>query len=141
MLHRIRSDRLDRFCWANGGSTSSLHTGPCIDPGSREQSCTEGTTFFRFEPFDRLIVDISLNLPPQRATSSTSAETDGLNGYPKLLEECEGVLEAERDAFEHCADEVTKGMRRGDTDKCGTCVGIEVWRALTEEIRRPQHSL
>jgi hypothetical protein len=126
---------------ADGCVTRGFDRGPGADAGSGQEGCTEGSAFFGFEEFDRVAVDVGLDLTPERAAGSATTETDAADGDAELFEECEGVAEAEGDAFEDGADEVSAGVGGGDADEGGAGAGVEVRGAFAEEVGSPEESV
>src|SRR5581483_8840357 len=91
--------------------------------------------------FDRVVVDVGLNLSPERAAGAAAAEADFFYGDAELVEEGEGVLQGEGNAFEDGADEVREGGGGVDADEGGAGIGVEVRGALAEEVRRPEETV
>jgi hypothetical protein len=60
----------------NGGGASSVHGGPHARANRGEKSCPVGGAFFGCDEFDRMTIDVGLNLAPERRTRATSAETN-----------------------------------------------------------------
>src|SRR5580658_3204848 len=126
---------------ADGGFAGGGDGGPRSDAGSGEQCGTEGSAFFGFEDFDGVVVNVGLNLAPERAAGSAAAEADLFDGNAELMEEREGVFEREGDAFEDSADVVRAGGRGGDADEGGAGVGVEVGGAFAEEVGCPEEAV
>ena len=66
-----------------------------------------------------MAVDVGLNLSPEGAAGSATAQADGFDGDVKFAEEGEGVAEAEGYSFEDGPDEVGAGVGGGDADESG----------------------
>ena len=126
--------------WTVSAHASST-LGHASDADRGQQRRAECATLLGGEQFHRLAVDIGLDLPPERAARSASAETDLRNGNLQFGEQGKRVAQAEGDALHHRADEVGARVRGGDADECGAGLGVEVRRALSEEVRRPEHSI
>src|SRR5580658_7098302 len=88
-----------------------------------------------------MVVDVGLDLAPEGTTGATAAEADLFDGNAEFMEEREGVFEREGDAFEDGADVVRSRGGGGDTDEGGAGVGVEVWRALAEEVGCPEQAV
>src|SRR5580704_7040445 len=61
---------------ADGGFASGGDGGPGADSGSGKKGGAEGSAFFGLENFDRVVVDVSLDLSPERAAGAATAEAD-----------------------------------------------------------------
>ncbi len=139
--HRGGMSRSDGLSGADGGLTGSFDRGPGTDAGAGEEGCTEGTAFLGFEEFNGVVVDVGLDLPPERTAGTTATEADAVVGDTELGKEGEGVLEREGDTFKDSADEVSAGGRCGDADEGGADGGVEVGSAFSEEVRRPEETI
>ena len=84
---------------------------------------------------------IGLNLSPERTARAAAAETYAANGNAKFGKQGEGIAQTVGNAFEHGTREVRLAMGRGESDKCGTDIGIKVRGTLAEEIGRPENSV
>src|SRR5581483_5868149 len=126
---------------ADGGVAGCGDGGPGVDAGAGEQGCAEGSAFFGFEDFDGVVVDVGLDLAPERAARAATAEANFFYGNTELAEEGEGVLQGEGDAFEDGADVVGKGGRGVDAREGGAGVGVEVRGALAEEVGCPEEAV
>ena len=122
-------------------SQAAATEGHASDAGSGEQRGAEGSALFGFEDFDGVVVDVGLDLAPERAASAAAAEADFFDGNAEFAEEGEGVFEGEGDAFEDGADVVRAGGGGGDADEGGAGVGVEVRGALAEEVGRPEEAV
>ncbi len=118
-----------------------LHAGPRGDADRGQQRRAECAALLGGEQFHRLAVDIGLDLAPERAARSASAETDLRDGNLQFGEQGKRVAQAEGDALHHRADEVGARVRGRDADERGARFGVEMRRALSEEVRRPEHSI
>ena len=65
---------------ADGGGAGCLTEGHAPTPTPGEQGCAEGSAFFGGEEFDRVAVDVGLDLPPERAAGAAAAEPDAFDG-------------------------------------------------------------
>ena len=88
-----------------------------------------------------MVVYVGLDLTPEGAAGSATAEAYAVVTYAELAEEREGVLEAEGDALKDGADEVSCGGAGGDADEGGAGVGVKVGCALAEEIGGPEEAV
>src|SRR6185437_10338167 len=124
----------------NGCGARSFNGRPLAHADSSEQRRPEGSAFIGGQQLDGLAVYVGLDLPPERAARTAATETDACDRNLKFCEEREGIAEAHRHAFQHCTDKVRPRMRCGDAREGSARLGIEMRRALAEEIRGPQHS-
>ena len=64
---------LDRFRNTHHGCARFIHRLPRARTHSCQDRCTVGRTFFGFDDFNFVAVDVGLNLPPEGRSGSASA--------------------------------------------------------------------
>ena len=93
--------------------------------------------FFGHQDFYRVAVDAGLNLPPQCTARAAAAEANCSHWNSQLREERKTVLQRVSNALLHCAHKMRTCVLHADARKCGANFGIEMRRALAQQIRRP----
>ena len=129
------------FAHADHGGAGLVDSCPQLRPDTREYRGAVGGTLLGFHDLDILSIDVGLDLAPKRRTRTTTAETYSLHRHSHLLKDGESVAQAEGDSFENRADDVSAGVRGGETYESGTSVGVEMRCALTHEIRSPEKAV
>ena len=138
--HRFRS-RIGRRRDMHGFVTRRIHIGPDRNADARKERRAERRAFIRDHRFHWMSVDIGLNLPPQRRAGSTASQSNLAERDTEVGKNRERISQAERDAFQHGARDVTARVACGQPEKRGPHVRIKVWRPLTHEIRHPHHTV
>ncbi len=78
--HGVGVFRRDGGGGADGGFARGGDGGPGVDAGSGKQRGAEGSAFFGFEDFDGVVVDVGLDLSPERAAGASAAEANLIDG-------------------------------------------------------------
>src|SRR3954471_20618860 len=125
----------------NGGVTSGIHIRPESAAHSGKQCGSESSAFIGSNDLDFVLVDVSLDLSPERRTRSTTAEANLADGHFHFRKDLQGILKAEGHTLENCADNVGATMTGGESYQRAAGVRIEVRCALTHQIRSPQHAI
>ena len=86
-------------------------------------------------------VNVGLDLAPQRRTGATSSQPYVADGHVHVLEERDGILQAEGDTFEDGPDHVSSSVVCREPDERSPSFRIEVGCALTHEIGSPQQAI
>ena len=113
----------------------------CPAPTPAISAQPKRAALFRGEHFHRLAVNAGLNLPPQRPARAAAAQPNAAHRNAQLREERERVLQRIGHALQHRAHKMRRGVHRRDARKRRAHLGIEMRRALAEQIRRPLQSL
>ncbi len=121
----------------NDGVACRICRGPHTSANAREQCGTIRGAFLGGDNLDRLRVDVSLDLPPQRGARAASAEAYCTHRNVELGEDGQRVLEAEGDAFHDGADDVCGAMGCGEPDQSAARFRIKMRCAFAHQIWRP----
>ena len=108
------------------------------DPGQNRRA--KRGAFFGLDDVDVVAVDVGLNLPPERRARAAAAQPNTGDRHAELGEDAKRILQAEGDALENRADDVTARVARGKPDERRTGLGVEVWRAFAHQVRRPERA-
>ena len=73
----------DGFCGADGGFAGSGDGRPGVDTCAGEKSSAEGCAFFGFEQFDGVVVDVGLDLAPERRARGGRSDRAGGRTTPE----------------------------------------------------------
>ena len=94
----------------------------------------------RLRNFDFVAIHVGLDLPPQGRARSAPAQPNAY-GNSHLGKQREGIPQAERHALEDGADDVSPGVRRGQSDQGGARIGIEMRGAFAHQVRGPEQAV
>src|SRR5687767_2914667 len=122
--------RFSPFSNANRFFTSFINRYPCADTYSGQDRDTKCRSFFDFDRLDRLAIDIRLYLAPEQRLSPTATEPDRFYRSAQITEYLKGIAKAERDAFHYRSSQMCSCVARGQADKSGSSMRIEMRRTL-----------
>ena len=137
----VGGDGRDAIGNANDGGARGVYCRPNLSADARENGRAVGGSFFGFDNFDVVAINVSLNLTPQRRARAAAAEANAFDGNVHLVKNCEGVFQAEGYAFENGADDVRLRVRGGEPDESAASVGIEMRSAFAHQIRSPEQTV
>jgi len=120
------------------GGACRFDGGPCTHTNGCQECRAERTTFLCRKQFYGTPVYVGLDLPPQRAVCTAAAQPDAGYWNAEFFEQGEGVAQAERNAFHHRTHTMGASMRGGESYESCPRLGVEMRRALAEEIWRPE---
>src|SRR5437660_1898518 len=126
---------------ADSAGAGGFDRGPQATADACEQGGAVGRAFLGFNNFDGVAVDVGLDLPPQGRERASTTEADAGNGHIHFAEKSERVAEAEGDAFENGANDMSASVRSSKSNKRAACVRIKMRGTLAHQIRRPQEAV
>src|SRR5438105_10921380 len=88
-----------------------------------------------------MVIDVRLNLPPERRTCTAATETNVPNRNVHFFKDGERIAQAKSYAFEDRAYDMAAMMIGGQANEGRTGFGIKVRRALSHQVGRPHHSV
>src|SRR5271165_1691239 len=135
----VRRIGLDLFGHADGTLAGLVDARPHPGPDAGQQRSAIGCAFLGFDHLNRVTVDIGLNLLPELGARAAAAESDAADGHVHLVEDREGIAQAEGDAFHDGAYNMSTTVAGRQSHERGACLGVEVWRTLAHEVRSPQN--
>src|SRR5271154_5537107 len=84
---------------------------------SCENGSAVGRTFLSLRHLHGLSIGVRLNLAPESGSSPSASKTDAINPQVQCAENREAVPKAESYTLHDCADHVSPGVGRGETDQ------------------------